>query len=683
MIIYYITLRYESLKTRKDDKNTLNPDLDNKKLKDMISEINDSLGKECGLDGNISVVIVDGKVGYFDIVMACRQEIVSDADGFNWIKNHFKTNYSLKKVWFEKTREISSKEFKRVLDRADNKGYGNQGWIWRDLGFDYFDNYNFNVHESLHEKNEISKESLYVKATEIMADKTLIEELERIYSDKNEKKYYGNPVHYLIKAGTADAAKDIIEVILTALKMNKRLLGSRLAYINEIEEGCYNEDDLKNLFKLSKGEAVAIDMSGSDSDHGIYASSYHRVVSFVSNLVRDTSLYTLCFFVEITEKPGFTKSLIAKVQDDIHLIEIKEGRGDKKQAIEYLRILSNRSKFNASTEELEKALPKRKDYSASDVYATYSTWFSNGLKSKIYQSYKACEKIAIKVDNPADKPYEKLQSMVGLTDIKSLVDQIINTAKIKKARSSFGMDTHNISQHMLFTGNPGSAKTTVARLIAEILKKEETIETGNFVECGRADLVARYVGWTAKTVREKFNEANGGILFIDEAYALVDDSNSFGAEAINTIVQEMENRRDSVIVIFAGYPDKMKKFLDENEGLRSRIAFHLNFPDYNADEMLQILELMANEKGYKLNNEIKEKCHRIFIEACSHKEFGNGRFARNVLEQAMMRQADRVMKTAKGKTISKRNLTTFIADDFVVNAGMQFDKNKKIIGFTQ
>ena len=681
MIIYYATLRYESLKTRREDKDTLNPDVDKKKLKDMISEINDTLGKECGLDGNISVVIVDGKVGAFDIVMACMQENVSDTEGMKWIRAHFASNYSVKKVWFEKRREISSKEFRRVLDRAENKGYGHQGWIWRDLGFDYFDNCQFHVQESLYGKDDISKDAVFEKATEVMADKTLMEELDRIYAVENEKKYYGNPVHYLIKAGTSEAAKDMIEVLMLALRMNSRLLGSRLTYVSEIEEGCYGEDDLKNLFKVGKGEAVAIDMSGSDSDHGVYASSYHRVISFVADLVRDTNLYTLCFFVEITEKPGFTKSLIATVQDDIHLIEIKEGRGDRKQALDYLSILTKRSKFAATPDELENALPKRKDYSASDVYATYSKWFSNGLKSKVYQSYKTCEKIEIKVDKPSDKPYEKLQSMVGLSEIKTLVDQIINTAKIKKARSSYGMDTHNISQHMLFTGNPGSAKTTVARLIAEILKKEETIETGNFVECGRADLVARYVGWTAKTVREKFNEANGGILFIDEAYSLVDDSNSFGAEAINTIVQEMENRRDSVIVIFAGYPDKMEKFLNENEGLRSRIAFHLDFPDYNADEMLQILELMAREKGYKINGEIREKCHEIFVDACSQPEFGNGRFARNVLEQAMMRQADRVVKTAKGKSISKRNLTTFIADDFVVNAGKCYGKKKNEIGF--
>ena len=186
-------------------------------------------------------------------------------------------------------------------------------------------------------------------------------------------------------------------------------------------------------------------------------------------------------------------------------------------------------------------------------------------------------------------------------NIKALVDQIINTAKIRQSRSKMGLDNYNVSQHMLFTGNPGSAKTTVARLMAEILKQEGVLETGHFVECGRADLVGKYVGWTAQIVQKKFREAVGGILFIDEAYALVDDTNSFGAEAINTIVQEMENRRDNVIVIFAGYPDKMEHFLSENEGLRSRIAFHLDFPDYNAEEMLQILELMVKNKGYVIN----------------------------------------------------------------------------------
>ena len=233
---------------------------------------------------------------------------------------------------------------------------------------------------------------------------------------------------------------------------------------------------------------------------------------------------------------------------------------------------------------------------------------------------------------------------------------------------------------MIFTGNPGSAKTTVARLLAQILKKEEVLESGNIVECGRADLIERYVGWTAKNVRSKFREAQGGVLFIDEAYSLVDGSNSFGDEAINTIVQEMENHRDDVIVIFAGYPAKMEEFLQKNEGLRSRIAFHLNFPDYNENELMEILLRMAKEKGFTLDSDTKEKCRSIFANACQNAEFGNGRFARNLLEQAILRQSDRIVKEHR-KKLSKKVLNTLKADDFEVNADKQYSLKEKQIGF--
>ena len=245
-----------------------------------------------------------------------------------------------------------------------------------------------------------------------------------------------------------------------------------------------------------------------------------------------------------------------------------------------------------------------------------------------------------------------------------------------------GMDSYKTSLHMVFTGNPGTAKTTVARLITQIFVKEGILDTGNYVECGRADLVGKYVGWTAKTVKSKFREATGGVLFIDEAYSLVDDSNSFGDEAINTIVQEMENHRDDVIVIFAGYPDKMKDFFAKNEGLRSRIAFHLDFPDYNAEELVDILKLMADKKGYKLNPDIERKCLEIFAQAVKKEEFGNGRYVRNLLEQAMMAQSRRITKEYAGKKITRKALTTLKPEDFDVNASKLIEKEtKRTIGF--
>lgn len=162
------------------------------------------------------------------------------------------------------------------------------------------------------------------------------------------------------------------------------------------------------------------------------------------------------------------------------------------------------------------------------------------------------------------------------------------------------------SMHMLFSGNPGTAKTTVARLLSQVLKEEEVLKYGHIVECGRQDLVGKYVGWTAQIVESKFQAARGGILFIDEAYSLVEDNRTYGAEAINTIVQEMENYRDEVIVIFAGYPEKMKEFLEQNEGLASRIAFHLNFPDYSPVELTQILDLMLEKSEYRMDERTRK-----------------------------------------------------------------------------
>ncbi len=682
MVIYRLSLKFKSLSEIVDGKPALNPELDEKKLNETVCDANEVLGQECALDGNLSVFITGCKPGNLELDIICRQENVAIDICTAWIENHFAENFSLAEVRIENVTEISIKRLKDDMDIAMRRNLGNCGsYLLREMGLDYLNNYCCNIKETVYEKPFKNKEEAIEKAKAIMGGETLFEELERIYSDKNRKEYFGNPVHYMIKAGSPGAAKDIIEVLMRALKANFRTLGGRLTYLDRIEEHCHGEDDIENLFKASNGVAIALEMSGNDSDHGVYASAYQEVVSDFAKLVGENQLYTLCFFVEITEKPGFAESLIAAVNDDIHIIEIREGRGARTQALEYLQKLAEEAKFNPTEEELERALAERPDYTPSEVYSAYNKWFSNGLKCSVYTAYRECEKMVISTEKRESEPYEKLQSMVGLSEIKELVDQIIKTEKIRKARSKLGMDNHGIARHMVFTGNPGSAKTTVARLIAEILRKEGILETGKLIECGRGDLVAKYVGWTAKTVSAKFRSARGGVLFIDEAYALVDRPDSFGTEAINTIVQEMENHRDDVIVIFAGYPKKMEEFLAQNEGLRSRIAFHLNFPDYNPNEMVQILELMAKERGYELGKEALKKCLSIFGEACKKPEFGNGRFARNLLEQAVMRQSARIVEEFDGAEIGREALTTLIVDDFSVNAEKQYKKEKTTIGF--
>ena len=275
--------------------------------------------------------------------------------------------------------------------------------------------------------------------------------------------------------------------------------------------------------------------------------------------------------------------------------------------------------------------------------------------------------------------------MVGLKEIKQIIDTILADYQIKKMRQEAGLISQRKSLHMLFTGNPGSAKTTCARLLAGILKDRGLLASGEFVECGRSDLVGKYVGWTAIIVKEKFKQAQGGVLFIDEAYALNSDD-KFGPEAINTIVQEMENHRDDVIVIFAGYPEPMEEFLKANEGLRSRIAFHLNFPDYNAEEMTDIFSIMLKEQGYTCSTDFLDKARNLFSEAVKHTEFGNGRFARNLLEQTIMKQSARLIHLSEGtdtpaQPLHRKDLITLEADDLAVESVMNYRVEKPSIGF--
>ena len=164
-------------------------------------------------------------------------------------------------------------------------------------------------------------------------------------------------------------------------------------------------------------------------------------------------------------------------------------------------------------------------------------------------------------------------------------------------------------------------------------------------------------------MEDKFREAQGGVLFIDEAYSLVDDSNTYGAEAINTIIQLMENYRNEVIVIFAGYTEKMKIFLEQNEGLKSRIAFHMDFPDYDANELLGILRLMAKKREYTLTEDAYSACKDYFQAALTEENFGNGRYVRNLLEQAILRQSERIIKESADRELGKEELCLLKKED--------------------
>lgn len=256
----------------------------------------------------------------------------------------------------------------------------------------------------------------------------------------------------------------------------------------------------------------------------------------------------------------------------------------------------------------------------------------------------------------------KLNALVGLAGVKKEVATLINMIKIKQIRDSRGMKTAGISKHLVFLGNPGTGKTTVARLLSKIYKQLGVLEKGQLVEVDRSGLVAGYVGQTALKTTEKINEAMGGILFIDEAYTLAKGGSDFGQEAIDTILKAMEDYRDNFVVIVAGYPEPMEQFLNSNPGLKSRFNKNIVFEDYTEDELYTIFNGFCKPTGMRPNGEAEAalKAYLSWLVQNKPDNFANGREMRNIFEIALSSQANRL---AAKSEISDEELNEITLED--------------------
>lgn len=526
--------------------------------------------------------------------------------------------------------------------------------------------------------DECDKKSTYEAAERFLAKDTFLPELDRIYAGSAKKKFSGHPVHYMIQTDDRQTRKEMYRLLLQALYANKRLRSKRYCFLDVLPGENFSKIVYECLYKSCIGGAVVVRYLAHDDTEDDHAGCGRDTIEVLCDVMKKYCNQVLTVFC-LPRECTASRDIFYENLGNTSIVELKEEFVHGERAENFLKMLA-RDNGVRTDKKLFAKLEDEKGYLAPDLHDLFDAWYNDKLKTNIYPQYRSIDTVKREIIKAAPKgsAYDALNQMIGLEEAKKVINQALNYYKAQKLFAEKGMKNDQPVMHMVFTGNPGTAKTSVARLFARIMKENNLLSKGDLIEVGRGDLVGKYVGWTATIVKKKFLEAKGSVLFIDEAYSLVDDRDgSFGDEAINTIVQEMENHRDDVVVIFAGYPDKMEGFLQKNPGLRSRIAYHVPFRDYDTDALCEIAKLIAKQKGLVLTDGACEKLTGIFETARNESDFGNGRFVRNVIEQARMAQATRLLAMPY-ETIGSADVATICAEDIEMPDVMKKPEMKRI-----
>ena len=332
------------------------------------------------------------------------------------------------------------------------------------------------------------------------------------------------------------------------------------------------------------------------------------------------------------DDPDKGKEIEKKVSEDFK--KIKEGKDITGPVPDKIEQLSNDEQSRVSADE-----------ALNEARALFEN--ANKPKAPLPTQTATGEKVPEQEEKPKEPetdPMDDLNALIGLTSIKHDVRELTDFAKVQKLRKDEGMKSVPVSLHLVFTGNPGTGKTTVARIISRIYKQIGVLSKGQLIEVDRSGLVAGYVGQTALKTQEKINQALGGVLFIDEAYALSQENDAFGQEAIDTILKAMEDHRDDLVVIVAGYTEPMEKFINSNPGLKSRFNKYIEFPDYSVDELEEIFNMNLNKYEYELEEDAKKHIREMINQRklTRLENFANAREIRNLFEEIVTNQARRI-----------------------------------------
>lgn len=540
---------------------------------------------------------------------------------------------------------------------------------FRDMYSDFFEKSLINEENIINsKKDEINQEQIKEKILDICEEindlfitqeskellKKIIEYMQK-YKDNIEKKYI--PFNLCIYSPEKETTNKIIEI-----------LEKSVTYLQYLKQGKKQEISLYKVEKLEHIENLY-----NEKNNIIVLKNFEEINNKETKL-KETIMYEIETHVKNISDKNLTiivsnkKEDIKTLKEDLFVFEINYEAPDVQEV--YNEVLNN---LQENSEIEEQAQPKLIDY-ISETYPktdlTYSE-YRDRLVNEIL--FNKDNKITVKdipeyeKEKTLEEIFKELNELVGLNKVKQVLNELVNLIELKE-KSDGVLNIKNTNLHMVFLGNPGTGKTTVARLIAQILYNLKYIKQNKLIEVSSKDLVAEYVGQTGPKTMAVIEKAKGGVLFIDEAYSLASSSatgNSYNAEAIATLIQEMENNRDNLVVIFAGYTKEMQAFLDSNSGIVSRIGYTLEFEDYTKQELLKIFKSMVEKAGFKITKEALNKAEGFIEQAKASKNFGNARFVRNMYEKTVIKHASNtkekkqknIIKTIEEQDISIENLS--------------------------
>ena len=493
-------------------------------------------------------------------------------------------------------------------------------------------------------------DNLYIDDNSKDLLKKIIEYM-RKYNEKIEKQYIS--FNFKMYSNNKETISQIVRIILNSAKLFKYLKHGEAAYYSmyDIEEA----KQLESVYTSKNSVVVFQNFEGFNEKEDSFK---NRFISKFDELLSKNESQVLTILLAKNEdiiRDSFAKNdeILQKYFD----FEIKGIEPDVQDA--YQDIINS----------LEGKMELTDDFKVKLLDYITKNYNENTLPYPEYRD-KLCEKILFTKELPEvakektmEEIFEELNALVGLDKVKNMLHDLVDLIELKN-KTKDDLKIKNINLHMVFLGNPGTGKTTVARIVAEILYNLKYIKQNKLIEVSSKDLVAEYVGQTAPKTNAVVQKALGGVLFVDEAYSLASGNgqgNSFNEEAIATLIQAMENYRDDLVVIFAGYTREMQDFLNANSGIVSRIGYTVEFEDYTQEQLIQIFNQMMEKSGFVVTKEAQNKVKEIIEEYKDTKNFGNARFVRNIYEKSIVKHASNT-KGKKGKkvlkTISKDDIST-------------------------